>query len=104
MEQARHQNGSHPAVGASTPCITIEKGVPIPERSNRKPFNASRYPWRQMAVGDSFLFPWTKGNLRYTYSRAQAAVRYRHLTQGEKYDVRAVDENGERVIRIWRVE
>lgn len=90
-----------PSPAASAECITIDKGVPMPPESKRKPYEG-KYPWRQMSPGDSFVYPIAKGDVRYTYFRAQSMVRQRVLTQGEKYEVRTVEEDGQRVVRVWR--
>jgi len=63
--------------------IKIEKGVPIPTRRSN-----SRYPWREMQIGDSFVVA----------SSAQAvhsSASYAHI----KITTRAVDGG----IRVWRV-
>lgn len=70
--------------------IQIDKTIPIPPRSNRR---KAIYPFRDMSVGDSFLWPdgkkfWSE---TLTVARARTGYRfsYRNLPEG---------------IRIWRVE
>lgn len=81
--------------------LTVERGVPMPARSKHRG-GKGLYPWRQMAPGDSFVFP-PRNTIRHTYNNAQAAVAYRKSGHGETYRVRMVEENGERVVRVWRV-
>lgn len=88
------EDASHPAITASTPCIKIDKGVPLP----RKGHNGGRqavYPWRQMGVGDSFV-------LRETVRSGKGMYAAEKLT-GFKFSSRRIIENGKSVIRIWRV-
>jgi hypothetical protein len=35
--------------------LKIEKNIPVPPKTHRAA--SSKYPWRQMVVGDSFLVP-----------------------------------------------
>ena len=72
--------------------IEIEKNVPLPTRSARGP--APKYPWADMAVGDSFVMP-----VKYMSAHGQAvraAAKY-----GFKFTIRKLDEEQ---TRIWRVE
>lgn len=69
--------------------ITAESGIEIPKRQSK-----GIYPWLDMNIGDSFVFPY---NLNTAYTMASNA--------GKKYDrkfsVRSFPgEGGE--IRIWR--
>jgi hypothetical protein len=75
--------------GDHTEAVRIEKGVPLP-RAHR----SSKYPWRQMEVGDSFF---AAGVLRSSL-RQQAYAVGRKI--GRKFAVRQV-EGG---TRVWRVE
>lgn len=72
--------------------IAIDKKIPIPnaDRSRgRKPI----YPFRDMAVGDSFLAPAKKYN-----SVASIACR-RHLPK--EFTIRKITSE---LIRVWRVK
>lgn len=71
--------------------IKIEKNVSIPENSK---FGA-KYPYRQMKVGDSFLYP--KGTLPNT---ARAGAIQMGKRTGWKFIVRMVAQG----LRCWRVE
>ena len=70
--------------------MKIEKNIPLPNRDPRE-----RYPFADMAVGDSFLVvdrSWIK-NLRsaaYMHSRRHPGVRYTCRKHGEGW-------------RLWRV-
>lgn len=75
----------------------IERDIPLPPR---KPLGrqagVSKYPFRTMAVGDSFFVAATGKGIRKAFSRltssAQAAKPF-------KFSVRTLD-NG---VRIWRI-
>lgn len=71
--------------------IKIEKGVPVPPRRTRK--GISKYPFRQMEVGDSFLMP------DYTVVRAWGILGPYAKRLGQKYTVRTVEGGA----RVWRV-
>ena len=70
--------------------IEIETGIPIPPRSRGR---QDKYPWRTMAVGNSFIAKDAKSS---SMSTLIAAAQKRN---GHKYTRRAV-EGG---VRIWRV-
>lgn len=70
----------------------VEKGIPIPKpKSGGAP---SKYPWDQLAVGDSFLVP---DKTKKTFS---SQLLYRGKRNGCKYIARDV-EGG---VRVWRVK
>lgn len=83
------------ALNGAPPCIKIDKGVPLP---GARSING-KYPLAKMEVGDSFAVPCAAGN-QATLRRAVSAWCARHSV---KMAARAVMENGERVIRVWRV-
>ena len=75
--------------------IRISKGVPMPfvkprGRNGTKP---AKYPWREMKVGDSFLFPVCVGRAGHT-AALQASV------DGRKFKVCKMDDG----YRCWRVQ
>ena len=67
--------------------VKIDKGVPLPT-ARRK------YPWDEMEVGDSFFSPVGQATLM-TQSRRRS---------DRKFTSCAVEENGVRGTRIWRVK
>lgn len=72
--------------------IQIDKDIPLPSsrgRGNRH----SKYPWRELEVGDSFLHECLEQRL----VGAQAASVARRL--GHKYATRKTPEG----IRVWRI-
>lgn len=69
----------------------IDKGIPIPPRSC-----ASKYPWADMKVGDSFFVPGNKTRCE----AVQAAAKYRSQRTAEKYVTRT-KPNG---VRVWRAK
>lgn len=70
--------------------IKVEHDVPLP-----LPFSLSRYPWREMQVGDSFLFPANVIN-PYQCARVWSSSV---VCPGRKYIARKTDEG----IRCWRI-
>lgn len=72
--------------------FAIEKGIPAP-RFRPKPGQPGIYPWRQMAVGDSFF-------VRYD-ERPTSAVRaaYAQARDGRQFVSKKVQDG----VRIWRV-
>ena len=67
----------------------IDKGIPLPpERNNLK------YPWHDVAVGDSFLY---RGNIR----AAQSATAYWCAEAAPKvFRARILDDK----VRVWRIK
>jgi hypothetical protein len=76
--------------------IQIDRGIPIPPAPSkgRPRGHPGRrlYPWRQMAVGDSFAFP---GELPEAWTR----IHGRKWHDRNAYEARRMDG----AIRIWRV-
>lgn len=74
----------------------IEKDVPIPETANKR-LRTTKYPFRQLEVGDSFFVPLTNGQSATKLQRSLASCAAR---QKVKVQTRCV-ENG---VRVWRKE
>lgn len=73
--------------------IEIEKGVPVaPKAGGASP---PKYPWKKMAVGDSFFVPKVKPS---SLSR-QAHLAAQAIGNGTRFITRTV-EGG---VRVWRV-
>lgn len=72
--------------------FAIEKGVPIPP-SATGPKSGSKYPYREMEVGDSFFVP---GGKRSTVS---GVLQSRHARPHGKFTLRTVDGG----VRVWRI-
>jgi hypothetical protein len=75
---------------------SIQKNIPMPVTKPRGK-NGRRteiYPWRQMQVGDSFLFPERIGRGAY------AAAKARSNSGAEKFEVRKTEAG----FRCWRVQ
>jgi hypothetical protein len=72
--------------------IRIEKGIPCPPRGQ---YNISKYPWRTMKVGDSFLFP------KHLSRQAcyQSGAYHNNKNGGGKFAIRITPEG----YRCWRV-
>ncbi len=90
------------------PTVKIDKGVRMPPPSTRgaKPgqrFKA-RLPWRALKITDSFAFPPSaSGDFAETRNRASSDINAQHKRNPERFELRVVEEDGQRVVRIWRV-
>ena len=73
--------------------IQIDKGVPVPKRKEG-PGRPETRPWSGMTPGDSFFEATDK----------KAIPIPRKHRQRAKWNTRTVIENGERGIRVWRIE
>jgi hypothetical protein len=73
--------------------IKIEKGVPISFPKMGRP---TKYPWADMAPGDSFFVPVDSGNIEL---RRQCL---RRCATAQKIKIATRKENGG--LRIWRIE
>ena len=67
----------------------------------------TKYPWRQMEVGDSFLLPphpWEDAAL--TRRRLASTVGGEQARYGTRYilSVRRTKKHGEEGVRVWRVK
>lgn len=94
---------AHPAIAASTPCIKIDDGVPVPapKPSGRYGGTGLTEALRRLEVGQSFVAPNPRGmTLARVQSDAHTSMR---TMRPKKFTSRQVTENGERVVRIWRV-
>lgn len=76
--------------------MDIEKGIPVPDAWRNKK-GESKYPWKSLDVGDSFV---VKKEHRKSWAFIFAAVLKAQKDHGIKLTTRLVDE-GTR--RIWRV-
>lgn len=74
--------------------IAIRKGVPLPRRNGGGRGNA-KYPWHEMEVGDSFVFP--AGVTRGTNYRAAFAANERYAPK--KFATRSTPEG----FCCWRI-
>lgn len=74
--------------------IKIDKGIPVPKLGGSRP---SKYPFSQMAVGDSFF---CSGS-----SQSNLSTRARQVGRGMggKFSVRKAVENGVAGFRVWRI-
>jgi hypothetical protein len=88
MTERRKQAGV--AVMADTTEFPIEKGIPIPSVRGGK---IEKYPWSQLAVGDSFFVP---PGMRISGYRGYRSRK----GDGKKFTTRKMDGG----IRVWRVK
>lgn len=70
----------------------IDRGVPVPPVGT-----ASRYPWEDMGVGDSFFVPCEYD--RIAHNRLSTAARHHAKRTGKHFTVRRVDGG----LRCWRI-
>jgi len=75
--------------------IKIEKGIPIPDGRQSNGGREEKYPFKSMAVGDSFLFP--NGA---TESSCYAIGYYWSRKTKQTFKVRKTDQG----MRCWRVD
>lgn len=76
------------------------KLLPLPAASRRRG-RPPTFPWRDMEVGDSFAVP--RVDLQ-TVIRVSRAAHHALNRLGRTVVCRTRTENGERVVRVWRVE
>lgn len=77
--------------------ITIDKDKPMPNGYGRGA--PRKYPFDELAVGESFFVPGKKAND--LYSSADCA---KLRCPGRKFSRRTVTENGVTGVRVWRVQ
>lgn len=76
----------------------IDKHVPLPEtRTQRR----SRYPFEQMAVGDSFFI---RNADQTRFASVQQCASRRGRLDGTRFTVRKVTEGNQKGLRCWRVQ
>lgn len=75
--------------------ITVDKDVPLPEGAGMR--GSAKYPWADMAVGDSF-FTVTPAEV------VSGAIAVRRRKHKERHASRTVTENGVKGTRVWRIE
>lgn len=79
--------------------MKIDKGVPIPERGDRK------YPWKKMEVGDSFFVPGARVNASQPGDgRLFSTQHARRTVPGSVWLVRLTTEDGVAGARVWRTK
>jgi hypothetical protein len=79
--------------------IKIEKNIPMPHNIRA---GYSKYPFQNLEVGDSFLFPLKPGQSKSNYiARARAATHQASkLLKPNKFTARTTAEG----LRIWRLK
>lgn len=75
--------------------FAIEKSIPIPVRSRD-----SRYPFKEMDVGDSFMVEFEATPPIIVTRRVRSAVSSYQKKSLAKFTVRTFDDG----LRVWRVE
>lgn len=102
MALAPAQTPEHPPSAATPSTINIDKGVPMPRADRRggRIKSIERETMEALAVGESFVYPTVRKDLRATQIYAGRTGAY---LKPKKFARRMVTENGERVVRVWRV-
>lgn len=77
--------------------MQVDKGVPLPDNASQ---GKRKYPWKSMAVGDSFFTPIAEGRTAINTQATLIASGRRNF----KLTTRTVTEGGVVGIRTWRVE
>lgn len=81
--------------------IKIEKGIALPARGRAIP---AKYPWAEMAPGDSFFVPnFTVAPKSITGKTAMSVHAGKKIHPGSKWTMRTVTENGIKGVRVWRL-
>ncbi len=73
--------------------IVIDKGVPMPKRTNRK------YPWAEMQVSDSFLVRCSQAEIKFVESSLTSCRNYARKKTGFVFVLRRTNL-GMRVFRV----
>jgi len=110
IEIGRHSNTTAPCPDCKkahkhAPGFVVIKGVPVPGDckligGSAKP---TRYPWKEMDVGDMWECDYTTGSER---GRVLGSVRYHEAKYGQEFAYRLTKEPGtdSKGIEIWRVK
>ena len=86
--------------------IEIDRGIPVAPTPGRAEYN-SKYPTKDLDVGDSFAVPIPYDKDAKTFSRTVASAVYsfaRRRNLDWSFAVRILDEGGRDVVRIWRTK
>lgn len=82
--------------------IRIDKHVPLPADTRGR--GRTKFPFRDMEVGDSFFVPTTGKAAHQTRSNVSSAASRSGKGSGRVFTTRDVTENGVRGTRVWRTE
>ena len=76
--------------------IAVQKGIPLPARRSayKAPTRSYKYPFRTMAVGDSFEVKTDKPK------QFQSSIHTQTANLGRKFATRRTAEN---TVRVWRI-
>jgi len=84
--------------------IKIDKDIPIPEFSTK----ASKYPFRQMEIGDSFFVEFPKEATNRELKKTQCSIlgssRCRRFKDGRKFNSQIVNMINLKGVRCWRIK
>ena len=74
--------------------IKVEKGIPLPRS------NASKYPWKDLEIGDSFFCPGKKIS---QVNATMCPIDYRGKRKFAAR-TRTLEDDNEEGVRIWRIK
>lgn len=77
----------------------IEKGIPIPEELISFNQKENKYPFRDMEIGDSFLFEFSDPQELNTFKVSCRMQKYRN---GKVFTTRIIEPNSS--VRCWRTK
>lgn len=80
--------------------LKVEKGIEMPITKNKHP--ETKYPFETMEIGDSFFSP--TDYIPNERSRIYAAARRFQIVSKKDwlFTSKAINEKGERGVRVWR--
>jgi len=95
-----------PITTNGTEIAVIQRGIPIPERNfpatrNRGSRMLAEFPLHLLQVGDSFASEACGSSDKQRARLLSLMTRYREKT-GAVFAYRTLEENGRRVVRVWR--
>jgi len=82
--------------------IRVDKNVPAPDKKETS--GATKYPWAQMEVGDSFFQSPREHEDQQRCRNRLASLAYNRRVHQQEYRVYKVIEDGVPGARIWRVK
>ena len=83
--------------------VQIDKNIPVPVET--EVWGNTRYPWLEMAIGDSFFqSPRGSEDQKACRTRLVNARANRRKERGEDYVIAYVTENGIDGVRVWKTK
>lgn len=87
--------------------FTIEKKIPIPCITRKGAGKTLMYPWLEMDVGDSFCIPIVRprnaDSIQASVYASAHGPAFIGKPKGFRISTRRLVEDGQHVVRVWRV-